>query len=78
MVLNCGDAYKQIGAGKAALENLQNQLSNDAMNSVLSGNVADSFAESDHLPRLNELIQQYKIAQAELYEASKWGFDSCE
>ena len=67
------DVYKQIGIGKAALENLQNQLSNDAVNSVLSGNVSDSFAESDQLPRLKELVQEYKLAQAELYDANKSG-----
>lgn len=70
------EAYNQIGRGQASLENLQNQLANDAMGSVMSGNVADSFTDSKQLTRLKELIQQYKVAQVEYYEASKLGDSS--
>ena len=67
------DAYKQIGTYKASLENLKEQLNRDAINSVMSGSVADSFKDSKQLGQLQKLIGEYKQAQKELAAAETSG-----
>jgi len=67
------DAYKQIGIYKASLDNLKEQLNRDALNSVMSGTVADSFKDSEQLGNLQKLIDEYKKAQKELAAAETSG-----
>lgn len=67
------DAYKQIGTYKASLENLKEQLNRDALNSVMSGTVADSFKDSKQLGQLQKLIGEYKQAQKDLATAETSG-----
>lgn len=70
------EAYRQLGEAKGALENLQNQMINEAMQSVMSGEITDNFADSNQLDRLKELAQEYKIAQAEIDAAIESGDDT--
>lgn len=70
------EAYRQLGEAKGALENLQNQMVNEAMQSVMSGEITDSFANSNQIGRLKELAQEYKDAQAEIDAALESGDDT--
>jgi len=65
------DAYNKIGQYKASLENQKAQLENDALQSVMSGIVTDSYADSKQLNALQEAAQAYKLAKADYYDASK-------
>ncbi|PKM71521.1 MAG: phage tail protein [Firmicutes bacterium HGW-Firmicutes-16] len=65
------DAYKKIGQYKASLENNKEQLERDALSSVMSGTIADSYSGSDHLSALQEAANDYKLAQANFYDANK-------
>lgn len=70
------DAYNKIGQYKASLENNKAQLENDALQSVMSGTMAESYASSDQLKALQAAADAYKIAKADYYDASKAGDDA--
>ncbi len=66
-------AYRRIAQWKASLENLSEQYERDAFNSVMTGTIADSFAESEQREALKRVAKEYAIAQADYYDASKAG-----
>lgn len=59
------NAYNQIGQWKASLENLAEEYQRDAINSIMSGVVADSFNDSGQKEALERLAQEYQQAQYE-------------
>ncbi len=67
------DAYNKIGQWKASLENLSEQYQRDALNSVMTGTIADSFVDSEQKEALERIAKEYAIAQADYYDASKTG-----
>ncbi|MCX7772782.1 MAG: tape measure protein [Clostridia bacterium] len=67
------DAYKKIGQFKASLENLAEQYQRDAIESVMNGVISDSFANSKQKEALQRLAKEYAAAQADYYDASKFG-----
>lgn len=58
------NAYNQIGQWKASLENLSEQYQRDAINSIMSGTIANSFKESEQKEALERLAREYALAQA--------------
>lgn len=59
------DAYSMIGQWKASLENTKEQLERDALDAVMTGTIADSFADSKQRDRLSELAKEYQDALTE-------------
>lgn len=67
------EAYNKIGQWKASLENLSEQYQRDAVNSIMSGTIADSFKDSGQKEALERLAQEYSKAQAEYNQNVKLG-----
>lgn len=67
------EAYSRIGEWKASLENLSEQYQRDAIDSIMSGTIADSFNESGQKEALERLAQEYAQAQAEYNESMEIG-----
>jgi tape measure domain-containing protein len=67
------DAYNKIGQWKASLENQKEQYQRDAIGSVMDGSLAESYNDSSQKEALEKLITEYKVAQADYYDASKLG-----
>ena len=67
------EAYSKIGQWQASLENLKEQFQRDAISSVMSGTLAESFGSSSQKGALEALIKEYKMAEADYYDASKLG-----
>lgn len=67
------DAYNKIGQWKASLENLKEQYQRDAIGSIMEGTLAASYENSSQKEALERLITEYKIAEADYYDASKEG-----
>lgn len=58
------EAYRLMGEFQADLENQQEQLQRDAINSVMSGVLSGSWSE-EHAAQLSELMSQYDAAKAQ-------------
>lgn len=67
------EAYSQIGQWKASLDNLSEQYQRDAMDSVMSGTIADSYKESDQKGALESLAKEYQAAKQDYDRYSKHG-----
>lgn len=67
------EAYNKMGQWQASLENKKEELNRDAISSVMDGTLADSYSESKQKDALERLIKEYKIAEAEYYDAQKLG-----
>ncbi|MDF2844796.1 MAG: phage tape measure protein [Herbinix sp.] len=67
------DAYNKMGQWQASLENKKEELNRDAISSVMDGTLADSYINSKQKDALERLIKEYKIAEAEYYDAQKQG-----
>ena len=67
------DAYNKIGQWKASLENQSEQYERDAINSVMSGMIQESYQESSQKEALERLAKDYSIAEADYYDATKSG-----
>ncbi len=67
------DAYDKIGQWKASLENLSEQYERDAISSVMSGNISNSFNNSKQKSKLIRLAGEYRGAQLEYNEGTKHG-----
>ena len=63
-------AYNAIGQYKASLENQKEQLQRDALQSVMTGTIAKSYANSDQKAELERLIQEYETAKADYNAAT--------
>lgn len=66
-------AYNKIGQWKASLENLSEEYQRDALESVMTGVISNSFANSDQKGALEKLAKEYTLIQADYYDASKSG-----
>ncbi len=64
------DAYNAIGQYKASLENQKNQLENDALQSVTSGTLTNSYVDSKQKTALEQIMQEYKAAKADYNAAT--------
>ncbi|MDF2511005.1 MAG: phage tape measure protein [Herbinix sp.] len=67
------DAYNKIGQWKASLENQSEQYERDAINSVMSGTIQESYQDSSQKEALERLAKDYSIAEADYYDATKSG-----
>lgn len=68
------EANRLMGVYQASLENKQSQLEADALTSVVSGKVAESYVGSGNEGALQQLIDEYKLAK-EAYEAAQLSGD---
>ena len=67
------EAYNQIGQWKASLENLSEQYQRDAINSVMTGTIANSYEGSGQSGALARLAEEYKNAKADFDKYTKLG-----
>lgn len=67
------NAYDKIGQYKASLENKKEQTMRDAIGSVMNGNLADSYQESEQKEALERLITEYKAAELNYYDSQRFG-----
>ncbi len=67
------EAYNQVGQWKASLENLAEQYNRDAVDSVTSGTIAESYKESSQRGALEELAKEYKAAKQDYDNYVKLG-----
>jgi tape measure domain len=66
-------AYNKIGQWKASLTNLEEQYQRDALNSVMNGDVADSFKNSSQKNKLESLSNEYIEAQKTFNKSTSFG-----
>lgn len=66
-------AYNKIGQWKASLENLSDQYKRDALNSVMTGDIATSYDNSDQKEALEGLAQDYAKAKKDYNKNLKLG-----
>ncbi len=68
-------AYEKIGMWKASQENLSEQYQRDALESVMTGTISESFTESKQKGSLERLAVEYKNALIEYGHAERAGND---
>jgi tape measure domain-containing protein len=67
------NAYNKIGQWKAYLENSKEQYQRDALNSVMTGTISDSYENSSQKVDLERLAEEYTKANDDYIKMSRLG-----